>query len=139
MTKVTSIRKIVAPAKATKAASAGPTPSASRANAIATRAQAKSSGEAAHATATRPKHKLVRDSFTIPKSEYLALEALKARATDLKRPTKKSEMLRAGIAALQVMGDAAFLRALNSVPSLKTGRPTGSPLTTARAAKKAVR
>jgi hypothetical protein len=138
MTKVTSIRKIVAPAKSSKTAPAGPTPSASRAKAIATKARAKSSGKAPQGEAARPKHKLVRDSFTIPKSEYLALEALKARATDLKRPTKKSEMLRAGIAALRVMGDAAFLRALNSVPSLKTGRPTGSPLT-ARGAKKALR
>jgi hypothetical protein len=78
------------------------------------------------ATAVPPKQKLVRDSFTIPKSEYAVLEGLKVRATNLKRPTKKSEMLRAGIAALQGMTDKAFLRALNSVPSLKTGRPMGS-------------
>ena len=72
------------------------------------------------------KHKLVRDSFTIPKAEYAVLEGLKARAADLKRPTKKSELLRAGIAALNAMTDKAFLAALSGVPSLKTGRPKGT-------------
>jgi len=70
------------------------------------------------------KHKLVRDSFTIPKSEYALLDALKARAANLKRPVKKSELLRAGISALNTMSDKAFLQALGSVPSLKTGRPS---------------
>src|SRR5689334_63832 len=46
------------------------------------------------------KHKLVRDSFTIPKAEYVVLEGLKQRAAELKRPTKKSELIRAGIAVL---------------------------------------
>ena len=73
--------------------------------------------------AEKPKQKLVRDSFTIPKSEYQLLDALKLRAAALKRPTKKSEILRAGIAALNAMADKALLAALNSVPSLKTGRP----------------
>ncbi|CAN5348024.1 hypothetical protein BH11PSE9_BH11PSE9_35460 [soil metagenome] len=71
----------------------------------------------------KPKHKLVRDSFTIPKSEYAVLDALKLRAANLKRPTKKSEVLRAGIGALAAMSDKAFLAALESVPVLKTGRP----------------
>jgi len=69
------------------------------------------------------KHKLVRDSFTIPKAEYIVLEGLKHRAAELKRPTKKSELIRAGIAALKKLGDAEFLAAVNGVPSLKTGRP----------------
>jgi hypothetical protein len=73
--------------------------------------------------AEKPKHKLVRDSFTIPKSEYQLLDALKLRAAALKRPTKKSELLRAGIAALNAMADKPFLDALAKVPSLKTGRP----------------
>src|SRR5258706_4872137 len=69
------------------------------------------------------KHKLVRDSFTIPKTEYVVLETLKVRATDLKRPTKKSELIRAGIAMLKKMSDKEFLAAVNGVQSLKTGRP----------------
>lgn len=46
---------------------------------------------------------------------------------NLTRPVKKSELLRAGIAALHAMADKAFLAALNGVPSLKTGRPKSSP------------
>ncbi len=80
----------------------------------------------ADASAARSKPKLVRDSFTIPKAEYSVLEELKVRAANLTRPTKKSELLRAGIAALAAMKDRPFLDALNGVPSLKTGRPKGS-------------
>jgi hypothetical protein len=67
--------------------------------------------------------KLVRDSYTIPKLEYAALEQLKLRSTNLRRPVKKSELLRAGIAALGAMNDKAFLAILARIPSLKTGRP----------------
>jgi len=69
------------------------------------------------------KPKLVRDSFTIPKNEYAAIEALKLRAARLGRPAKKSEVLRAGVMALAGMGDAAFLASVSSVPAVKTGRP----------------
>ena len=74
-------------------------------------------------TAPKVKSKLVRDSFTIPKAEYQVIDLLKLRAANLKRPTKKSELLRAGIALLNTLGDAAFLAALGKVPSLRTGRP----------------
>lgn len=70
-----------------------------------------------------PKVKLVRDSFTIPKAEYLVLEQLKLRAARLGRPTKKSELIRAGIKALAALGEPALLEAIGRVPSLKTGRP----------------
>ena len=73
--------------------------------------------------ASKPKHKLVRDSFTIPKGEYAALADLKERAVRLDRPARKSELLRAGIAALSAMTDKAFFAAVAAVPSLKTGRP----------------
>ena len=69
------------------------------------------------------KPKLVRDSFTIPKAEYVVLDALKLRAAKLTRPAKKSELLRAGIKALAALSDAAFLTALEQVPAIKTGRP----------------
>jgi len=75
---------------------------------------------------SKARQKLVRDSFTIPKAEYEVLEGLKHRAANLKRPTKKSELLRAGVVALQAMTDKAFLSVLNDVPSLKTGRPKGA-------------
>jgi len=69
------------------------------------------------------KPKLVRDSFTIPKTEYEAIAALKLRAAKLGQTPKKSELLRAGLKALTAMGDAALLASLAAVPSIKTGRP----------------
>ena len=69
------------------------------------------------------KPKMVRDSFTIPKAEYVVLDELKQRANKLTRPAKKSELLRAGIKALAALSDAAFLTALARVPAIKTGRP----------------
>jgi len=69
------------------------------------------------------KPKLVRDSFTIPKAEYMVLQDLKLRAARSGAAAKKSEILRAGVTALAAMNDAAFSAALRAVPPLKTGRP----------------
>lgn len=69
------------------------------------------------------KHKLVRDSFTIPKDEYLAIEELKQRTAKLSKPAKKSELLRAGIKLLLQLDDAALVQAMQAVPAIKTGRP----------------
>ena len=65
----------------------------------------------------------MRDSFTMPKDEYQVLDALKRRALGLEKHVRKSELLRAGIQALAAMNDRAFLKALDAVPTLKTGRP----------------
>lgn len=72
------------------------------------------------------KPKLVRDSFTIPKSEYAVLESLKQRAAKAGALAKKSEILRAGIKALSAMDDAAFRAAMGAVPAIKTGRPANA-------------
>jgi hypothetical protein len=71
----------------------------------------------------KQRQKLVRDSFTIPKGEYARLAKLKDRALRLIVPVKKSELLRAGIHALDVMPDKEFLATLDAIPSLKPGRP----------------
>ena len=89
------------------------------------KAEAVRTGVNAKAAKAEPakKTKLVRDSFTIPKVEYQILDTLKKRAALLERPVRKSELLRAGIAALDRMQADELLVALNAVPSLKTGRP----------------
>ncbi len=69
------------------------------------------------------KHKLVRDSITVPKAEYQVLEAMKHRAVQLKVMVKKTELIRAGMKHLSTLPDAVFLAAIAAVPSLKTGRP----------------
>lgn len=137
MTKSKITRRTRASVTATESAPAGkPRPSRRTASAAAKstpKAPAKAPQKPAVEPARTPvanaapaKTKLVRDSFTIPKSEYAVLEGLKVRAANLARPVKKSELLRAGVATLNAMADKAFLAALNGVPSLKTGRPKGA-------------
>lgn len=70
-----------------------------------------------------PKAKLVRDSFTMPQSDFALIAALKDRALGFKRPTKKSELLRAGLQALAGLNDGALQTALNALAPLKPGRP----------------
>lgn len=68
------------------------------------------------------KPKLMRDSFTIPKTEHAVLRELKQRAARLMRMVKKSELIRAGIKALAALPDAVFVNALTAVSAI-TGRP----------------
>jgi hypothetical protein len=76
------------------------------------------------ATLAKPgRVKLVRDSFTLPKSDIELLAALKQRVLKQGREAKKSELVRAGIHALAALDDAAFGTAVAAVPRLKTGRP----------------
>ena len=77
-------------------------------------------------TAKVKKPKLVRDSFTIPKDEYVVIDSLKIRAGKLGQAVKKSELLRAGVKALAAMSDIQFKAALSNVPTIKTGRPKSS-------------
>jgi uncharacterized membrane protein len=69
------------------------------------------------------KIKMVRDSISIPKSEYELLDAMKLRAGKLGVPIKKTELIRAGIKALAELANPVFLSAIAAVPNLKTGRP----------------
>lgn len=107
------------------AATAPAAPAKTRATKSATAMEAAPPAPAAEpaSEAKAKRVKLVRDGFTIPKDEYLVLEALKARAMGLASPAKKSELLRAGIKALAAMPDKTLLAALRAVPSVKTGRP----------------
>lgn len=97
---------------------------------------------ASQSNKTSPKKpKLVRDSFTIPKTEFAAIDQLKTRAIALGSSVKKSELLRAGLMVLQGLNDAAYKAALAAVPTLKTGRPavTDQPADSKRAAKTATK
>ena len=110
-----------------KAAAKKTTPTAAKAKTIAkpkVPAKAKPALPAKPAEAPKiKKPKLVRDSFTFPKDEYLAIAGLKQKALNLKHSAKKSEILRAGLKLLNGLNDKAFLAALSKVPALKTGRP----------------
>jgi len=88
-------------------------------------APARAEAVAAAAAAKPAKLKLVRDSFTIPRDEYSAIDGLKLRLARLGRITKKSELLRAGLKLLATLSDDSLAQTLATVPSIKTGRPKG--------------
>jgi len=120
-------------AKRAASATAKPVPVAARAKtdkptvapgAAATPAKAQVAVPTEAKATKEKKPKMVRDSVTIPKAEYQALDAMKQRAAQLQTMVKKTELIRAGIKHLSSLPDAAFLAAIGSVPSLKTGRPS---------------
>lgn len=115
--------KAAAPAPAKKAPVKAPVKPAPAKKTV---AAPKAVAVAKKAVAAKPgkvKPKLVRDSFTMPKAEYAAIDVLKQRAAKLARPVKKSELLRAGVKLLNALDDKALLAAVNAVPTIKTGRP----------------
>jgi hypothetical protein len=72
------------------------------------------------------KVKMVRDSISIPKTEFQVLSEMKARAGKLGVEVKKTELIRAGIKVLAALADTAFVAAIRAVPNIKTGRPAKS-------------
>lgn len=72
------------------------------------------------------KDKVVRDSFTMPKSDYDKIAALKARCLAAGVSVKKSELLRAGLVMLEAAAQKRLLAAVSSVEQVKTGRPSKS-------------
>jgi hypothetical protein len=113
--------KTAKPAKTTKATKA-PAP-AKKAAPRKTRPAATPAPSPAPAESAGKAKKLVRDSFTIPRSEYSAIDLLKKRAAKAGHAVKKSELLRAGLMTLVAMDDAALASAVAAVPAIKTGRP----------------
>lgn len=89
-------------------------------------ARQKSPDKSAAAERSTRKVKLVRDSFTMPNFDFELIGALKERAVAFKRPTKKSELLRAGLQTLAALDDAALKAALARLVPLKPGRPKKS-------------
>lgn len=69
------------------------------------------------------KQKLVRDSFTMPTHDFSLIHTLKERTLGFRRPTKKSELLRAGLHALTALGDTQLRAVLDGLTPLKSGRP----------------
>jgi hypothetical protein len=69
------------------------------------------------------KPKLVRDSFTMPESDYALFASLKQRALAAGADVKKAELLRAGLALLAKLNDAELVKAIGLVERIKTGRP----------------
>jgi hypothetical protein len=73
--------------------------------------------------AKKEKEKVVRDSFTMPKSDYAKIAELKQRCLDAGVPVKKSELLRAGLNLLAVSPAKRLIAAVQELETVKTGRP----------------
>ena len=61
----------------------------------------------------------------MPIGDYELIAGLKERCIKLGLAMKKSELLRAGLAALDKLPDDALKSVAGSVESVKTGRPAG--------------
>lgn len=69
------------------------------------------------------KEKVVRDSFTMPQSEYRKIAEIKETCLKAGLHVKKSEVLRAGLKALSEKSDAQLKQSLKSLEKIRTGRP----------------
>ena len=69
------------------------------------------------------KVKVVRDSFTMPQSEYQKIAEIKAACLKAKMHVKKSEVLRAGLKLLAELNATKLTQVLNNLEKIKTGRP----------------
>lgn len=105
---------------ATRKAPAKPVKKAATVEAPAPAEPAKPARAKKHAPA---KPKLVRDSFTLPETDYALFASLRQRALSGGAEVKKSELLRAALAMLARADDAEFLKAVGLVERIKTGRP----------------
>lgn len=84
---------------------------------------AKPGAEKAAKPAKAKKMKLVRDSFAMPESEYAQFAAVKKRCLSSGLAARKSEVLRAALAGLAALDDAAIVAAIRRLDLVKTGRP----------------
>lgn len=74
-------------------------------------------------TKRQKKEKVVRDSFTMPKSDYERIASLKQKCLDAGVAVKKSELLRAGLILLDALPGKRLVAAVSTVETVKTGRP----------------
>lgn len=69
------------------------------------------------------KIKLVRHSFSMPETEYAQIALLKKRIADFGGKARRSELVRAGIAALAAMDNVELTALMARVERIKPGRP----------------
>ncbi len=70
--------------------------------------------------------KVIRDSFTMPSSDYGLISKIKKRCLKGEVSVTKSEVLRAGLAALDAMSDKDLAKVIERLPKVKTGRPAAN-------------
>ena len=111
------------PAVAKPAAPAAAKPVAKAAKPVAPRAAVSAAPGKAKKEGKKPK--LVRDSFTLPESDYALFASMKARCLAKGVEVKKSELLRAALRQLSGLEDPMLIAVMAQVERIKTGRPAG--------------
>lgn len=125
-TKVKTVAKTSVKSAGKKSVASGTAKSASKPTAK-SKAQAQAQAKAkAPVKGEKSKTKLVRDNVTMPREDWDLLQSLKTRALSFNRPTKKSELLRAGLKLLAGLTDAKLQAALESLTPLKAESNKGS-------------
>jgi hypothetical protein len=69
--------------------------------------------------------KVIRDRFSMPAREYARIAELKKRCLAAGVAVKKSELLRAGLAAIHELPDDRLAQAIAAVVSSRTARGSG--------------
>ncbi|KXV03736.1 hypothetical protein CR51_16360 [Caballeronia megalochromosomata] len=72
------------------------------------------------------KEKVVRDSFTMPRTDYEKVAVLKQKCLDVGVHVNKSELLRAGLLLLEAATKEDLYAVVSAVEKVKTGRPPKS-------------
>lgn len=114
---------VAKPAVAKPAAPAAAKPVAKAAKPVAPRAAVSEAPGKAKKEGKKPK--LVRDSFTLPESDYALFASMKARCLAKGVEVKKSELLRAALRQLSGLEDPMLIAVMAQVERIKTGRPAG--------------
>jgi hypothetical protein len=85
--------------------------------------KAKKTAEKLKKNRTAETVKVIRDSFTMPQTDYDLISLLKMRSVKAGFEITKSEIIRAGLKILNQMKDDEFLDSLAQIEKVKTGRP----------------
>ena len=87
-------------------------------------------GRSKAAVAARPAHvrgvsleKVTRDSFTMPSSDYEKIGQLRAKCLKAGLSVTKSEIIRAGLHALESLSVEHLREVIRALEKVKTGRP----------------
>ena len=119
---VTPSKPVAAKSQSAKTPMSGTTPVA-KAKAVKAKAIIVIAKKSKKPTKADSKTKVVRDSFTMPQSDYAKIAELKVLCLKSGVKVKKSELLRAGLHALGKLSASQLKLALSGLEAIKTGRP----------------
>lgn len=84
----------------------------------------KASSKTAVKDSPKPKQeKVIRDTFSLPQTDYKLIDALRKRCLKAETSATKSEIIRAGLHALSAMNNQELSQTLQSLLKIKAGRP----------------